>query len=50
MKVSFAAENTEQHNVEHFAAEADTYEKARDAARAKIPQGYQSLNIRVYEK
>ncbi|MGO2485293.1 MAG: hypothetical protein ACTH73_12420 [Glutamicibacter ardleyensis] len=49
MKVSFAAENTEQHKVEHFAAEANIYEKARDAARAKIPQGYQTLNIRVYE-
>lgn len=49
MKVSFAAENTEQHNIEHFAAEAETYEEAKAAARAKIPEGYQILNIRVYE-
>lgn len=49
MKVGFATENTENHSVEHFAAEADTYEEARDAARAKIPEGYQSLNIRVYK-
>ncbi|MGP4991962.1 hypothetical protein ACTXIX_16655 [Glutamicibacter ardleyensis] len=47
VKVSFSAENPANQAVTYYEAEAATYEEARDAARAKVPEGQQTLAIRV---
>lgn len=47
LKVSFSAENPANQDVTYYEAEAATYEEARDAARAKVPEGHQPLAIRV---
>ncbi|MGP5045969.1 hypothetical protein ACTXJR_18450 [Glutamicibacter ardleyensis] len=47
MKVSFSAEKPANQDVTYYEAEAATYEEARDAARAKVPEGHQPLAIRV---
>ncbi|GGJ73635.1 hypothetical protein [Glutamicibacter ardleyensis] len=47
VKVSFSAENPANQAVTYYEAEAATYEEARDAARAKVPEGHQPLAIRV---